>query len=139
MTYGIIENNKLINVYYYIEDPSILSGFNTVVLPDDFEIGKQDYVNGAIVPNADYISIASKLDKESSVSKLTVTTTSGKIFDGDEKSQDRLLRAVNIANITGELTTIWKLANNEIVVVTLDEIKEALTLASREMSRIWLN
>ena len=61
------------------------------------------------------------------------------MFDGDEKSQERMLRAINIANITGQTTTQWKLADNSIVEVTLDELKEALSLAGQEMSRIWLN
>ena len=72
------------------------------------------------------------------VSNILITTASGKIFDGDEKSQDRMVRAIQIASITGLTETQWKLANNEIVMVTLDELKEALALAGQEMSRIWL-
>ena len=72
------------------------------------------------------------------VSKLQVTTLSGKVFDGDEKSQDRMLRAINIAAITGSTKIRWKLANNDIIEITLDELKEALTLASKAMSDIWL-
>ena len=76
--------------------------------------------------------------KKTLVARLIVTTSSGKIFDGDEASQDRIMRAVQIAAITGLTETQWKLANNEIVMVTLDELKEALALAGQEMSRIWL-
>ena len=83
-------------------------------------------------------SIAAKSIKVEAILGLVVTTTSGKIFDGDEKSQDRMARAINIATITGLTETQWKLANNEIVMVTLDELKEALALAGQEMSRIWL-
>ena len=79
-----------------------------------------------------------KADKESLVSNIVVSTFSDKIFDGDEKSQDRMVRAIQIASITGLTETQWKLANNEIVMVTLDELKEALALAGQEMSRIWL-
>ena len=76
--------------------------------------------------------------KVGNVSKLQVTTSTGKIFDGDETSQDRMVRAIQIASITGLTETQWKLANNEIVMVSLDELKEALALAGQEMSRIWL-
>ena len=69
---------------------------------------------------------------------MQVIVSSGKIFDGDEKSQDRMLRAINIAVITGQTETEWKLADNTVVMVTLDELKEALALAGQEMSRIWL-
>ena len=72
------------------------------------------------------------------VSTITVTTSTGKVFDGDETSQDRMIRAIQIANITGVNTTQWKLADNTIVEVTLAELQEAVTLAGQEMSRIWL-
>ena len=83
-------------------------------------------------------SIAAKSIKVEAILGLVVTTTSGKIFDGDEKSQDRMARAINIATITGLTETQWKLADNSRVMVTLDELKEALALAGQEMSRIWL-
>ena len=86
----------------------------------------------------DVIARNFKKRKEYLVSRIAITTTSGKIFDGDEASQDRIMRAVQIAAITELTETQWKLANNEIVMVTLDELKEALALAGQEMSRIWL-
>lgn len=77
-------------------------------------------------------------DKEIAVARIIVKTSTGKRFDGDEKSQDRMARTISIAAITGETSTLWKLADNTIVTVTLDELKEALALAGQEMSRIWL-
>lgn len=79
-----------------------------------------------------------KQEKEVNVAKIRVTTTTGKVFDGDEKSQDRMTRAINIAAITEQVTTQWKLADNSVVEVTLAELKEALSLAGQEMNRIWL-
>lgn len=72
------------------------------------------------------------------VNKLVVTTASGKEFNGDEKSQDRMLRAIQIAELVSETTTKWKLADNSIVDVSLSELKEALSLSGRAMSDIWL-
>ena len=80
----------------------------------------------------------SRVIKERLVSRIKVTTDTGKVFDGDEKSQERILRAINIATITGDTTTQWKMADNTVVDVTLEELKEALALAGKEMSRIWL-
>ncbi len=90
-----------------------------------------------ILGNMPYVDI-NKLAKERLVSRIKVTTSTGKVFDGDEKSQERILRAINIATITGDTTTQWKMADNTIVEVTLEELKEALALAGKEMSRIWL-
>lgn len=90
-----------------------------------------------ILSNMPYVDI-NKLAKERLVSRIKVTTSTGKVFDGDEKSQERILRAINIATITGDTTTQWKMADNTIIEVTLEELKEALALAGKEMSRIWL-
>ena len=76
--------------------------------------------------------------KEELVSLIKVTISTGKVFDGNEPSQDRMVRAISIASISGKTGVQWKLADNTIVIVTLDELKEALTLAGQEMSRIWL-
>ena len=67
-----------------------------------------------------------------------VVVVNDKVFDGDEVSQGRMLRAIQIAAVTGESSTQWKLADNSIVEVTLAELKEALTRAGKEMSKIWL-
>ncbi len=82
--------------------------------------------------------VQDRFTKEAGVKAVRVTTTTGKTFDGDEKSQDRMMRAIQIASITDETTTNWKLADNTIVEVTLDELREALALAGKEMSRLWL-
>ncbi len=65
-------------------------------------------------------------------------TVNDKVFDGNEVSQDRIMRVISVALITGNNTTLWRLADNTEVEVTLDEFREALSLASQEMSRIWL-
>jgi hypothetical protein len=70
------------------------------------------------------------------VAKIKVTTKSGKTFDGDEKSQDRMARAVALGS-AGE-TTQWKLADNSIVTVTWEELREALRLAGDAQTAIWV-
>lgn len=79
-----------------------------------------------------------KMAREIAVNNITVTTSSGKVFDGDEKSQDRMVRAIQVADITSQTETTWRLADNNDVTVSLEELKEALSLAGQEMSRIWL-
>lgn len=55
-------------------------------------------------------------------------------FDGDELSQDRMLRAALLS--TGEETTQWKLANNAWAQVTGETLREAARLAGLEQLRI---
>ena len=77
-----------------------------------------------------------KQDKILAVSQITVTTTSGNVFDGDEVSQNRMSRAVTASN-AGD-TTQWILADNTQATVTHEELKEALLLSGRAMTVIWV-
>jgi len=77
-----------------------------------------------------------KQDKVLAVSQITVTTTSGNVFDGDEVAQSRMSRAVT-ASDTGDITQ-WILADNTQATVTREELKEALLLAGRAMTVIWV-
>jgi len=130
MIFEVYENNKLVMVLSgsKLECSSRVTKSQTL---------KEVTTINTSVPYYDVHKYLKEI-KEAAVNKLTVTTTSGKVFDGDEKSQDRMARAINIANITGDTETQWKLADNTIVMVTLDELKEALMLAGQEMSKIWL-
>ena len=74
-----------------------------------------------------------KLD---AVSQITVTTALGKVFDGDEISQNRMARAVTASN-AGD-TTQWILADNTQATVTHEELKEALLLAGEATIKIWM-
>jgi len=77
-----------------------------------------------------------KQDKILAVSQITVTTTSGNVFDGDEVSQNRMARAVTASN-AGD-TTQWILADNTQATVTHEELKEALLLSGEATIKIWM-
>ena len=78
-----------------------------------------------------------KAQRQSAVDSLKVTTTSGKVFDGDEVSQDRIEKAIRVAELTGLTECEWVLADNVPTVVTLDELKEALVKAFQAMGAVW--
>ena len=69
------------------------------------------------------------------VAAIVVTTQSGKQFNGDEDSQNRMSRA--IASLDTDETTMWILADNTVVLVGRGELREALRLAGAEMTKIW--
>ena len=83
-------------------------------------------------------TLISKSDKLAQIDKLTVTTTSNKVFDGDEVSQGRMSRAIVALQAAGIQTTQWKLTDNTVATVTLQELSEALILAGTEQTRIWV-
>ena len=74
--------------------------------------------------------------KEHLLQSITVTTSSGKTFDGDELSQTRMARALQIGAFTGQTSTAWKLADDTVEQVTYVELQEALTLAMIEVGKI---
>lgn len=79
-----------------------------------------------------------KATREEAVSRIRVTTASGKAFDGDETSQTRMARAVVALQAAGQAETLWVLADNTPATVTLDELAEALALAGAEQTRLWV-
>lgn len=71
--------------------------------------------------------------KAEALDRLTVTTTSGKVFYADPISRTDMSDVIALASETGNTETYWKLAEaidgSKVVMVTLDEMKEARMLA----------
>lgn len=81
--------------------------------------------------------VRAKIARQVEVDAITVTTQSGKVFDGDEVSQGRMARTI-IALNPGE-TTLWILADNTPDPnVTREELQEALRLAGEAQTAIWV-
>ena len=73
------------------------------------------------------------------VSKITVTVD-GMVFDGDEKAQDRMARAITMFqanNLPADYQTDWVLADNTIAKVTVTQLSQALLLAGKEQTSLW--
>lgn len=78
--------------------------------------------------------------KDEALERLTVETSSGKVFYADATSRADMSDAISICIDTGAVSTIWKLARDidgqRIVEVTLDELKEARQLSMAEKANI---
>jgi len=79
---------------------------------------------------------AFKADRAADVSSITVTTTSGNTFDGDEVSQARMARA--IVAMPEEGVVRWVLADNTSIHASAMELKEALRLAGAAQASMWV-
>lgn len=77
-----------------------------------------------------------KQAKAEALVSITVTTTNGNTFNGDEVARIDMLSAITTAPILGLTEHSWKLADNSWVVITLDELKEALALAIQTKGQI---
>lgn len=80
---------------------------------------------------------AAKSARTAAVAAIKVTTVSGKVFDGDEASQERMVRAIKTAELASITTGFWTLADNSRVEITIDELKEALVLAAIAQNNQW--
>lgn len=85
---------------------------------------------------------AAKSEVEEAAERAAVAaikvTVSGKVFDGDEVAQGRMARAVAAAESAAISTYQWKLADNSVAAVSLDELKQALALAFQAQSELWV-
>ncbi len=95
----------------------------------------QDYV--APAPTSEQILAEKKRQRQAIVDSITVTVSTGKVFDGNEEAQGRMSRAIQAAEIGNIPTTTWVLANNIPTVVTLAELQEALVLSMQAMGAVW--
>jgi len=73
--------------------------------------------------------IGKKAIREEAVTKLTVQIESGKSFDANKEARINIISAILSSEFLDVTETPWKLSNNTIATVTLDELKEANALA----------
>lgn len=101
-----------------------------IVAKINIDTGEAKHVNE---PLTDYSQPPSK---QSLLNGITVTTQAGNTFDGNETARGDMMAALVAGELLGETETYWKMANNERVLVTRDELLEALSLSIKEKGRI---
>jgi hypothetical protein len=77
-----------------------------------------------------------KQEKLKSLASIKVTTSSGKVFDGRDIDQQRMTSAILASSVLNVTETQWKLADNTVATVSLDELKEALALSIQATGNI---
>lgn len=86
----------------------------------------------------DVIDRVKKDIRDNGVSNITVTTSTGKTFDGDETSQNRICRVITVMTAKSIPTAKWKLHDSDVATdVTKDEFVEALYLAGTKQTQLW--
>lgn len=74
--------------------------------------------------------------RAAAVNSITVEVD-GLVFDGDEQSQRRMLAAIHASEDAGIVSTIWRLADNTEAAVTVEQIRQAHSLAIIEQGKLW--
>ncbi|MCS6232324.1 DUF4376 domain-containing protein [Shewanella baltica] len=77
-----------------------------------------------------------RTQRSAAVNSITVEVD-GLVFDGDEQSQRRMLAAIHASEDAGIESTIWRLADNTEVAVTVEQIRQAHSLAIIEQGKLW--
>lgn len=127
-------------VFEWVEPPAPPAGY--LENPSHYYVTEQDdapfvvYTRKADEQIAEATLAKVKADRITLVNEITVTTTSGKTFDGNEDAQRRMTSAITAMD---EADTIpWVLVDNSVAVVGRTELREALRLAGAAMAAIWV-
>lgn len=117
---------------YFNYDPGI-PGAQRVPPPDD----ARDRWDGAQwIPSPEAARDRFKSQRAEAVSQITVTIDGGMVFDGDERSQERMARAITA--LAADETTLWVLADNTAVTVTREQLRAALRAAGQTQTELWV-
>jgi hypothetical protein len=117
-------------------------GENVIAISDGTDLDKisyeelwDNYTSPDIIPYT--VETYNKLARANEVNNIIVTISKGN-FNGDEDSQNRLSRALNMFLINPEITEIpWKSADNIFISLTKSDIEQILVLAGSEQIKIW--
>ena len=102
------------------EDGSYYEFYNLDGTPDLVKIAQKE---------AEQLAQVDKQAKLEALATLTVTTTAGNEFDGDDTARSDMMAAIQASEILGITSSNWKLADNSWKLIELAELKEALALA----------
>lgn len=58
------------------------------------------------------------------------------IIDGRAKDQINIMAAIQTAELLGQTSTEWKLSDNTLYTVTVDELKQVLALSIQRVGKI---
>lgn len=78
-----------------------------------------------------------RMQRSTAVDSITVEVD-GLVFDGHEEAQRRMLSAMHVSEEVGLTSTIWRLADNTEVAVTVDQIRQAHALSIIEQGKLWI-
>lgn len=135
----LLNNLQVENKNAY-ESECVLFVEHGVILPESHSQFLLDIQQDYVVATTEYMTNLciqeAKALRQAEVDALVVTTASGKAFDGDEQSQDRMSRAINALNPAEETT--WVLSDNTPTLVSREELQEALRLSGAAQTAIWV-
>ena len=77
-----------------------------------------------------------KIERAAAVAAITVEVD-GMLFDGDEKAQERMARAVSMADSLDEESE-WVLHDSTVAIVTAAQLRQACRKAGKMQTALWI-
>ena len=114
---------------------------HSLLVPKQFDKWSEDtqsWIEDEILKN-EYLTIQKKAKKVEQLNTLVVTTSQGNIFDGNETARLNMVSAIQSADLLGQISNNWKLADNTVKEISLNELKEALALSIQKVGEIVTN
>lgn len=111
---------------------------HTLLVPkkfDKWEKELQNWVEDEELKNAQ-LGLEKKAKKLEDLNNLTVLTSKGNIFDGNETARSNMSSAILSAEFVGQTEANWKMADNSVKLISLEELKEALALSIQKVGEI---
>lgn len=85
----------------------------------------------------DQLREEAKAARAIAVDNIKVTTQAGNTFDGDEKSQERMSRAILVLSTGFANEVPWVLADNSVIQADAAELTEVLALSGQAQAALW--
>ena len=101
--------------------------------------GQVDALTSDAATKAHLARVSQKTEKLKLLDEITVTTSKGNTFDGNETARNNMLSAISASDFLGRTTTLWRMANNTAVLVSVDEVREALALSIARAGEIYID
>ncbi len=126
--------------FYKIENNALQIGAGEI-LPDGFieyKVGEETEELKTYLAEQKAIQEEAIVKNEIKIklSSLVVTTTNNNTLDATLEARQNMADAILASTTLERTTTVWRMADNSEVEITLDELKEAHALAIQEYARI---
>jgi hypothetical protein len=112
----------------------------TPLIPEITEMARPYVANDVTDKVNEFMSTyEAKVTKDAmleALSEITVTTSKGNVFNGDDIARADMLSAILAGETIDQTSTTWKLANNSWVIVDISEMREASALSIQRKGEI---
>ena len=129
--------------FYKIEQGKAQVGSGTFTPPEfiEYEVGQEPnelleaLETERLELESAYNTAEAKRAKQLHLDSIIVNVN-GNEFDGNDKARLNMLSAIQSAEVVGIDKTFWKLADNSVVEITVNELKQALAKAIQRVGGI---